>query len=267
MAGGTRSPRWSDRCSGTRRTRRGDGQMPNHWCDRSIRWCRSLPGGDAAPPRRRGGVRGEGARGADRRPHHLRRRGDLHGGFPRGDELHRGLPAAGRLFSARTTGTPSPIPWRSRTATRTLAEKAGAYGLPGVRVDGNDVLAVRKVVGDAMDRARAGEGGTLIEAPRTASAALDSDDPTGLPVGRGGKRPGRGKDPIRTVRPRSSKGKGLLDDPAVGRKRERRSRARGDRGGGRSAPRAAGQHVRGMSTRRSRGTSPSSGDALLSGKG
>ena len=57
-----------------------------------------LPGGHAAPPCRRGGLRGEGARGAGRRAHHLRRRGDLHGGFPRGDELHRGLPAAGGLF-------------------------------------------------------------------------------------------------------------------------------------------------------------------------
>jgi 2-oxoisovalerate dehydrogenase E1 component subunit alpha len=45
-----------------------------------------------------------------------------------------------------------------------IAARAAGYGMPGVRVDGNDVLAVYAVTRDALGRARAGEGPTLIEA-------------------------------------------------------------------------------------------------------
>lgn len=45
-----------------------------------------------------------------------------------------------------------------------IAERAKAYGMPGVIVDGTDVLAVMEAVGTAAERARAGEGPTLIEA-------------------------------------------------------------------------------------------------------
>jgi acetoin:2,6-dichlorophenolindophenol oxidoreductase subunit alpha len=45
-----------------------------------------------------------------------------------------------------------------------VAERAAAYGLPGVRVDGNDYYAVREATAAAVARARAGEGPTLIEA-------------------------------------------------------------------------------------------------------
>jgi pyruvate dehydrogenase E1 component alpha subunit len=45
-----------------------------------------------------------------------------------------------------------------------LARRADGFGFPGVRVDGNDVLACRAVTAAALDRARAGEGPTLIEA-------------------------------------------------------------------------------------------------------
>jgi 2-oxoisovalerate dehydrogenase E1 component alpha subunit len=45
-----------------------------------------------------------------------------------------------------------------------IAARAAGYGMPGVRVDGNDVLAVYAVTRDAVERARAGDGPTLIEA-------------------------------------------------------------------------------------------------------
>lgn len=45
-----------------------------------------------------------------------------------------------------------------------IAERAKAYGFPGITVDGNDVMAVHATVQDAVDRARAGRGPTLIEA-------------------------------------------------------------------------------------------------------
>jgi len=51
-----------------------------------------------------------------------------------------------------------------QTASETLAAKAAAYGMPGVRVDGTDVLAVYRAAHAAAARARAGEGPTLIEA-------------------------------------------------------------------------------------------------------
>lgn len=45
-----------------------------------------------------------------------------------------------------------------------IADRAAAYGIPGVVVDGNDVFAMMKAVGEAAERARKGEGPTLIEA-------------------------------------------------------------------------------------------------------
>jgi len=49
-------------------------------------------------------------------------------------------------------------------AVENIADRAGAYGIPGVTVDGNDVEAVNEAVTTAVDRARAGEGPTLVEA-------------------------------------------------------------------------------------------------------
>lgn len=55
-------------------------------------------------------------------------------------------------------------PFHKQTATTTIAEKASAYNMPGVRVDGFDPIACWKATRDALDRARAGDGPTLIEA-------------------------------------------------------------------------------------------------------
>lgn len=56
------------------------------------------------------------------------------------------------------------VPRARQTAAETLAQKAIAAGLPGEQVDGNDVIAVRAVVGAAIERARRGEGPSLVEA-------------------------------------------------------------------------------------------------------
>jgi pyruvate dehydrogenase E1 component alpha subunit len=56
------------------------------------------------------------------------------------------------------------VPVSRQTAAETLAQKAIAAGFPGIQVDGNDVVAVREVVGAAIERARRGEGPTLVEA-------------------------------------------------------------------------------------------------------
>jgi len=52
--------------------------------------------------------------------------------------------------------------WYS-SASKTIAERAAAYNMPGVRVDGKDLLEVYQTAGEAIDRARKGEGPTLIE--------------------------------------------------------------------------------------------------------
>jgi len=56
------------------------------------------------------------------------------------------------------------VPARRQTASVTFAIKGVAYGVPSVRVDGNDVLAVYTASREAVERARRGEGPTLIEA-------------------------------------------------------------------------------------------------------
>lgn len=71
------------------------------------------------------------------------------------------------------------VPASRQTATETFAEKAVAYGFSGKRVDGSDVLAVYRAVGDAIAKAARGEGPTLIEAlTYRYGAHTTSDDPT-----------------------------------------------------------------------------------------
>ncbi len=71
------------------------------------------------------------------------------------------------------------VPLHHQTASDGFAIKAQAYGMPGVQVDGNDVLAMYQATKEAVDRARRGEGPTLIEAVSFRMAAHStSDDPS-----------------------------------------------------------------------------------------
>ncbi len=84
-------------------------------------------------------------------------------------DFHEGLNFAG-VFKARTVFVIQnnqwaiSVPVANQTASSTLAQKAHAYGIPGLQVDGNDVLAVYAATREALERARAGDGPTLIEA-------------------------------------------------------------------------------------------------------
>ncbi len=70
------------------------------------------------------------------------------------------------------------VPRKRQTASATIAQKAQAYGFEGVRVDGNDVLAVYRTVSDALERAKEGEP-ILIEAVTYRQGAhTTTDDPT-----------------------------------------------------------------------------------------
>jgi pyruvate dehydrogenase E1 component alpha subunit/2-oxoisovalerate dehydrogenase E1 component alpha subunit len=71
------------------------------------------------------------------------------------------------------------VPLSQQTASDGIAVKAQAYGFPGVRVDGNDLFAVIGAMRAAVDRARRGEGPTLIEAVTFRMGGhSSSDDPT-----------------------------------------------------------------------------------------
>ncbi|MFD1206603.1 MULTISPECIES: pyruvate dehydrogenase (acetyl-transferring) E1 component subunit alpha [Sporosarcina] len=71
------------------------------------------------------------------------------------------------------------VPLKQQMASKTIAQKAIAYGVKGIQVDGNDIIAVYEATKEAVERARNGEGPTLIEAvtyrlgPHTTS-----DDPS-----------------------------------------------------------------------------------------
>ena len=151
-AGGTRSTTTSPRSA-----------------SRSRRTCRT-------PPASRGGRSSAASARGDRV---LRRRGDLGGRVPRGRELRRRDAGAARSSSATTTSGRSRRRSSAQTAAPTLADKAIGYGMPGIRVDGGDVLAVYEATREAVARARAGEGPTFIEAVTYRAAPhATADDPS-----------------------------------------------------------------------------------------
>ena len=68
------------------------------------------------------------------------------------------------VFVIVNNGWAISVPVAEQTAAQTLAQKAIAAGIPGVQVDGNDVIGVRAVVERALARARSGGGATVVEA-------------------------------------------------------------------------------------------------------
>lgn len=91
------------------------------------------------------------------------------------------------------------VPRQSQTASPTIAQKALAYGFPGILVDGNDIFAVYAVMQEAMARARRGEGPSLIEAyTYRMGAHTTADDPTKYRAD-AEVESWRGRDPLRRV--------------------------------------------------------------------
>jgi pyruvate dehydrogenase E1 component alpha subunit len=93
------------------------------------------------------------------------------------------------------------VPVTRQMATPTVAQKAVAYGMEGIRVDGNDVFAVYGAMRYAVDKARAGGGPTLIEAVTYRQGPhTTSDDPTRYRDSEAHHRWVEERDPIRRLR-------------------------------------------------------------------
>src|SRR6186997_1575445 len=90
-----------------------------------------------------------------------------------------GVMRAPLVLFCNNNGWAISTPVSAQTAAASLADKAVGYGMPGVRVDGGDVLAVYEATREAVNRARAGEGPTLIEAVTYRCAPhATADDPS-----------------------------------------------------------------------------------------
>jgi 2-oxoisovalerate dehydrogenase E1 component alpha subunit len=85
--------------------------------------------------------------------------GDFHEAMNFAGTFHVGC-----VFVCENNGWAISMPRQEQTASDTIAQKAIAYGMPGVFVDGNDVFAVYAATHEAVERARGGGGPTLIEA-------------------------------------------------------------------------------------------------------
>lgn len=84
-------------------------------------------------------------------------------------EVHEAMNYAGVfkapvVFVCENNGWAISVPWEKQSAAERIADRAQGYGFPGSVVDGQDAIAVRDVVAEAVDRARDGGGPSLVEA-------------------------------------------------------------------------------------------------------
>jgi 2-oxoisovalerate dehydrogenase E1 component alpha subunit len=96
-------------------------------------------------------------------------------------DFHEGLNFAGVhrlpvIYVVENNGYAISVPMALQSAVKDIAVRGAGYNMPGIVVDGDDVLACYKVGREAIDRARAGEGPTLIEAKVMRLTAHSSDD-------------------------------------------------------------------------------------------
>ena len=98
-------------------------------------------------------------------------------------DFHEGLNFASvfqapAIFICQNNHWAISLPRSKQTRSQTLAQKALAYNMPGIQVDGNDILAVYTAAREAVDRARSGGGPTLIECVTYRMAVhTTADDP------------------------------------------------------------------------------------------
>ena len=131
-------------------------------------------------------------------------------------EFHEAMNCAGVwqgavVFLCQNNQWAISTPRSIQSHSETLAQKAVAYGMPGIQVDGNDALAVYKSTKEALDRARSGGGPTLIEAYTYRMLMhTTADDPTRYRIQQEVDEWAK-KDPILRFR-KYVDGRGLWDD-------------------------------------------------------
>jgi len=104
------------------------------------------------------------------------------GATSKGD-FHEGLNFAGVfdapvVFFCENNGWAISLPRHRQTASATIAQKAGAYGFDGVQVDGNDPIAVKQTVTEAIETAREGQPVLVESLTDRQGAHSTSDDPS-----------------------------------------------------------------------------------------
>lgn len=118
------------------------------------------------------------------------------------------------VFLVQNNGFAISVPLAKQTAAPSLAHKAVGYGMPGRLVDGNDAAAVHEVLTDAVHRARAGGGPTLVEAVTyRIEAHTNADDATRY-RGDAEVEAWRAHDPIALIEGELTD-RGLLDEARV----------------------------------------------------
>ena len=132
------------------------------------------------------------------------------------NDFHSGMNFAGVfrapvVFFCRNNGWAISVPTERQTASETFAQKGNAYGVPGVRVDGNDVFAVISAVRAAVARGMRGEGPTLIEALTYRMGGHSTSDDPNAYRGLDALQAWAERDPIARVR-RHLEGRGIWSD-------------------------------------------------------
>ncbi|MFD5029626.1 pyruvate dehydrogenase (acetyl-transferring) E1 component subunit alpha [Streptomyces sp. NPDC058220] len=118
------------------------------------------------------------------------------------------------VFLVQNNGFAISVPLAKQSAAPSLAHKAVGYGMPGRLVDGNDAVAVHSVLGEAMARARRGEGPTLVEAVTyRIDAHTNADDATRYRVA-DEVEAWRAHDPVKLLE-RELTERGVLDEDGI----------------------------------------------------
>jgi len=134
-------------------------------------------------------------------------------------DFHEGLNFAGVfeapvVFLCENNGWAISLPRHRQTASATIAGKADAYGFDGVRVDGNDPIAVRQVVESAIERALDGEPVLIESLTYRQGAHSTSDDPSVYEHTQADLPDWRTADPVERFEAYLREG-GVLDDERV----------------------------------------------------
>jgi 2-oxoisovalerate dehydrogenase E1 component alpha subunit len=145
------------------------------------------------------------------------------GGTSEGD-FHEAMNFAGvyrapTIFLVQNNQYAISVPLAAQTASPTIAHKATAYGMPGLRCDGQDPVAVWQAVDWAARRARRGDGPTLIEAMTYRLGPHTNNDDPGRYRDAAEAEPWRRRDPVDVLSARL-RDRGLLTDALVTRARD-----------------------------------------------